>query len=561
MSDALYTAFFSLSAQPFSITPDPRFMYSSVLHQEGLAHLLYGIQGNGGFVALTGEVGTGKTLLCHCLVQQLPEKVDLALILNPRMDALELLASICDELGIFYLPEAISLKYLIDILNKYLLLSHAAGRQTVLMIDEAQNLSLEVLEQIRLLTNLETPTEKLLQIILVGQPEFQKMLERQDLRQLNQRITARFHLQALDAIDTRNYILHRMRVCNGRADIFTPDAITTVYKYSGGIPRIINMLCDRALLGAYTLDTHKVTTKLIRQSAQELQLNYPKFHKPLAILLVILVGLILWQTKFAGFKFAAEKLDTKLNSVHAPSSSPATPIKPAKIAPPIAEPISAENNVPVTKTGESQFAAMMDSTNSFEQMLNQKGLTLTAAIRNGVQLLNSSVPFSRISSCNQLEDYGVHCLADRASWNRVVTLKRPVILELDVSATRKIFVLLKSFKNGQAILQTQTDSVVDLGSILSIWNGNYLILWESPFPGVKEITPHETSNAVIWLRKLLDSPATAGAENYFDDSLRDKVMQFQKAHNLIADGIAGGRTIIQLQDEVQSSINKHLSAN
>ncbi len=274
-----------------------------------------------------------------------------------------------------------------------------------------------------------------------------------------------------------------------------------------------------------------------------------------------IAGLVLWQTKFVEFNFQSKNSNTHLNSVLAHSEYPAETLTSAKEAEPITAPATQVITTQLAQNTAPQSESVNVLNNSFELMLKQKGLTLVAAIRNGVQLLNPAVPVSRINSCNQLEQYGIHCLADRASWNRVVTLKRPVILELDVSPTRRIFVLLKSFKNGQAVLQTQTDSVVDLGSILSIWNGNYLILWESPFPGVKEITPHETSNAVNWLRTLLDSPASAGAENYFDDALRDKLIKFQQAHNLMADGIAGGRTIILLQDEKQSSDRSSVSVS
>ncbi len=216
----MYNQYFHFSELPFSIATDPQFIYMSPRHQEGLAHLLYGINFSGGFVALTGEVGTGKTTLCQCLLQQIPKNIDIALILNSKLTALELLATLCDELGIRYDKNLQSLKNLIDCLNRHLLTAHANGRRTVLLIDEAQNLSLEVLEQVRLLTNLETHKTKLLQIILVVQPELQSLLKRKDLRQLNQRITARYHLLPLSLNETRAYIRHRLKVCGGQPDIF-----------------------------------------------------------------------------------------------------------------------------------------------------------------------------------------------------------------------------------------------------------------------------------------------------------------------------------------------------
>ena len=266
----MYTSQFGLTEAPFSLTPNPRYLYMSERHREGLAHLLYGIRQPGGFVQLTGEVGTGKTTLCRCLLEQLPPEVDTALILNPRLSVVEFLAAACDELHVVY-PAAAepSVKVLVDALHGYLLRAHAQGRRTVLIIDEAQNLDAEVLEQIRLLTNLETPTEKLLQIILIGQPELMRLLERQDLRQLAQRITARYHLLPFSAWDTYAYVRHRLKVAGGNEALFTRAALWWVRWSSGGVPRVINVLCDRALLGAYAHDRRRVGAATVRRAARE----------------------------------------------------------------------------------------------------------------------------------------------------------------------------------------------------------------------------------------------------------------------------------------------------
>jgi len=265
----MYTDYFNLSEPPFSLTPDPRFLFMSERHREGLAHLLYGVRQPGGFVQLTGDIGSGKTTLCRCLVKQLPPETDVALILNPRLTVVELLATVCDELGISYPAETGSVKVLIDALNQRLLESHAGGRRTVLIIDEAQNLHEDVLEQIRLLTNLETSKEKLLQIILIGQPELLSVLKHQKLRQLAQRITARYHLIALSRRETYAYIHHRLRVSGRRDPLFTTPAMRLVYRLSGGVPRVINIICDRALLGAYALDKQRVSAAIVRQASIE----------------------------------------------------------------------------------------------------------------------------------------------------------------------------------------------------------------------------------------------------------------------------------------------------
>ncbi|MBS1247393.1 MAG: hypothetical protein H6R48_182, partial [Proteobacteria bacterium] len=258
----MYAPHFGLREPPFAITPDPAYVYLSRHHQEALAHLLYGVGENGGFVQLTGEVGTGKTTLVRTLLEQQLENVDIALCLNPRLTVAELLATVCDELGASYSPEPHTLKALLDALNAHLLQTHAAGRRTVLILDEAQNLSREVLEQIRLLTNLETAKHKLLRIILVGQPELRTLLARPDLRQLAQRITARYHLPPLDRRETAAYIDHRLRVAGGREDLFTWGARRVVYGHSGGIPRLINIICDRALLGAFGQGARRINASL-----------------------------------------------------------------------------------------------------------------------------------------------------------------------------------------------------------------------------------------------------------------------------------------------------------
>ena len=249
----MYQQFFGLNEQPFSIAVNPRYLFMSARHRDALAHLLYGVGSGGGFILLTGEVGTGKTTLNRCLLEQMPEHTDIAIVLNPALSAVELLATVCDEFEIDYPSGTDSLKVLTDSLHQFLLSNHRADRRTVLMIDEAQHLGFDVLEQIRLLTNLETDEKKLLQIILTGQPELASMLSRPELRQLNQRITARFDLTPLDRAETRTYVQHRLNIAGNRDDraIFSVSALREIYRLSGGVPRLINLLCDRAMMGAY----------------------------------------------------------------------------------------------------------------------------------------------------------------------------------------------------------------------------------------------------------------------------------------------------------------------
>src|ERR1700681_4484724 len=265
----MYLRFFGLNEKPFAITPDPRYLYLSERHAEALAHLLYGINESGGFIQLTGEVGTGKTTVVRTLLSRVPQHADVAVILNPRVTPVEFLLTICEELGLgIEHADRHSVKQMVDALNRRLLAGPAAGRRIIVIVDEAQNLSAEVLEQVRLLTNLETPTQKLLQIILIGQPELRELLDRTDLRQLAQRITGRYHLQPLSREETRGYVRHRLRVAGATEEIFTPAALGEIHRLAAGIPRVINVTCDRALLGAYTQERRKVSAALVRQAGR-----------------------------------------------------------------------------------------------------------------------------------------------------------------------------------------------------------------------------------------------------------------------------------------------------
>ena len=264
----MYSEFFGLNEKPFSITPDPRYLYMTNRHSDALAHLIYGIRESGGFIQLTGEVGTGKTTLIRSLLEQMPEAAKLAVILNPNLSALEFLAAICVELNI-ELPEQHTRSSLITALNRYLLQAHAEGIRVVLIVDEAQTLDAELLEQVRLLTNLETTRQKLLQIILIGQPELRDLLARPDMRQIAQRITGRFHLEPLSRAETGAYVQHRMRVAGAQHEVFTAGAVRELFRRSGGIPRLINVVADRALLAAYTIDSPRISGRLVRRAAAE----------------------------------------------------------------------------------------------------------------------------------------------------------------------------------------------------------------------------------------------------------------------------------------------------
>lgn len=303
----MYESHFGLKERPFSIAPDPRYIYLSDAHEDALAHLLYGVQEGGGFALLSGEVGTGKTTLLRTLVQQLPEHIDLALVFNPMLSPLQFVATVCDELKIPYDADKATLKSLIDALNKHLLESYLAGRRTILIIDEAQSLSVEVLEQVRLLTNLETTREKLLQIILIGQPELRETLARNDMRQLAQRITDVFHLEPLGQQEVRSYLTHRLTIAGAQKSIFSDSAVRAIYRASGGVPRLVNELADKAMLAAYAREKRQVDGKMVRLAAHQVLAS--REEKPLGwlwgvtaavVMLAAVTVVYLWRQSISG---------------------------------------------------------------------------------------------------------------------------------------------------------------------------------------------------------------------------------------------------------------------
>ncbi|MDP2179471.1 ExeA family protein [Methylicorpusculum sp.] len=527
-------------------------MYMSGRHQEGLAHLLYGINEGGGFVALTGEVGTGKTTICHCLLQDLPKHVDIAMILNPKMNALELLATICDELSIDYNTSQPSLKNLVDALNQYLLIAHAKGRRTVLLIDEAQNLSMEVLEQIRLLTNLETSKSKLLQIILVGQPELQWLLRKQELRQLNQRITARYHLLPLSLTETREYIRHRLYVCNGDTELFKATAIKKVYQYSSGIPRIINILCDRALLGAYAHNARVITPSIIDAAARE---TLAPFRGSRSRKILQLTLLLVSCVAFGLFYFKDLDRWVRLASTIEPVkqlSEPSVVMAVAKNVPPV------ETSPPIAVVAIQPAKAA----EKFDAWLVNPDLTLSEGIENALKVWGQSPPDSGRADCNSLQKLNFSCVSGSATWKDLMSMRRPVILEFTSTDQSKRYLLMTGIKQGQAIFQHGREVSFPVADVLRYWNGRYLIIWHSSLPNVQAIYPGQTSDDVLWLRQQLTTNDAVDEQvsdpRFFDSGLLKRVKAFQLQHHLTEDGIAGTRTLFYLDNLTSSSNSPRL---
>jgi general secretion pathway protein A len=535
----MYLSFFGLIEKPFAITPDPRYLYLSERHAEALAHLLYGINESGGFIQLTGEVGTGKTTVVRTLLSRLPHHADVAVMLNPRVTPVEFLLTICEELGL-ELDEADreSVKQMVDALNRRLLASHAEGRRVIVIVDEAQNLSAEVLEQVRLLTNLETATQKLLQIILIGQPELREILDRTELRQVAQRITGRYHLNPLLKHETLQYVRHRLRVAGASGEIFTPAAVAQVHRVSGGVPRVINVCCDRALLGAYTEETRRVTPALVRRAAGEVygrRFAPPWFGWVMGAVLVAalcasgLAAMSLWRHQPLHAAVKAPILAAPAATpAAAPAAAPAAPKLAALLVPPAEPPpsINALLAANSAKTGDA------------------------AAFRLLLALWGTAMADDR-DPCGQARRAGLACLEQRGSWAQVRALNRPAILTLtdDRGARHRVVLSALDERSGTLDLGEQ-EARVPLDELSRDWFGEFTVVWKPKTSRTRLLSLGMRGDEVRWLRRSLNALHGAASDpesdDLYDEALAIAVQNFQREHRLNVDGIAGLQTQVVL---------------
>ncbi|MDH4232436.1 MAG: AAA family ATPase [Nitrospirota bacterium] len=519
----MYKDYFGLKELPFSIAPDPHYLYMSDTHREALAHLLYGINSDNGFVLLTGDVGTGKTTVCRCLLEQLPENSNIAFIINPKLSVKELLATICDELGIQYPEGNISNKVFIDNINHYLLEANAKGRRTVLILEEAQNLSPYVLEQIRLLTNLETNQRKLLQIIMIGQPELSEMLSRPELRQLKQRITARYHLGPLTRQEVASYVGYRLSKAGGERTIFPSSTLDRLFRLSKGIPRMINLLCDRALLGTYVQGRDMVDAATMNRAAGEVFGETVKSEKrktgwALAVLIII-AGLVAGASAYYNFRAKTEEIkptaSLTLNSPQLPAGLP------------------------------------------FE---NSEGFAYSALFRKwGItKQYQEDIP-----PCQQAASFGLECLKGIDNLNNLIKLNRPAVLKLHDDQGREFYVALTELRQEQATVESGHETrTVDVKEIEKRWRGDYVLLWEVP-PGYRgDIFPGSRGVAIDWLDLQLAAiqgrKASVKKKSLYDPNLVGQVKNYQLSEGLMPDGTVGPLTVIHLNNAAGSRAPKLL---
>ena len=533
----MYHRYFGLKEAPFSIAVNPRYLFMSARHRDALAHLIYGVGEGGGFILLTGEVGTGKTTINRSLLQQLPDNTDIALILNPALNAVELLATACDELHISYEREdRHSLKILTDKLHQFLLANYAKGRNTVLLIDEAQHLQFSVLEQVRLLTNLETNTKKLLQIILVGQPELRTLLNKPELRQLAQRITARYQLKPLNLQETRDYIRHRLQVAGLPASqTLFPDAIIKkLHRTSRGVPRIINVLCDRMLLGSYGKNKTIVDKSILKQATLEvmgdeegIQLTVPSYTKAVAAGLgVLLIGsLIAWQWP--------SSLTTSATAAKGEYVAAAAEPQPNTIA--ITAPVVTSPWINTQQTAIKELLA-----------------------------INGWTPTDSALSCDNNTATRLRCEQFTIkTWQELQSYNRPAVLTLTTKAKMLRYAILLGIDNNSALLsiagKTTTLPLQELGEM---WTGEFLFFWQAPKFFTGPISVNDSGSVVTWLSDKfaeLDNQSSGLADDIFNMALMRRLKIFQQAHQLKADGAAGLKTLLKLNEQLTPNLTPVLT--
>ncbi|GAA0839667.1 ExeA family protein [Marinobacter szutsaonensis] len=555
----MYYDFFGFREPPFSIAPDPRYLYLSERHKEALAHLMYGVKGQGGFIVITGEVGTGKTTVSRCFIENAPDNVDIALILNPRLSAQELLSAICDELRIAHEPGA-TIKQLVDLINRDLLDAHAAGRHKVLLIDEAQNLSADVLEQLRLLTNLETAEKKLLQIVLLGQPELQQILSLPELRQLNQRVTARYHLDAINRNELPAYLKYRLGVAGMRGDIFSQGAINRLYKESQGIPRLINLISDRALLGAYAEGEHEITTGHIKQAAKEVRGGNAapvtakngsgrgsQYLLVAASILVAVMGTVWLVDRWPlanTFELVPDSETEQAGAVDREAESE--------------DPVD-EASAEIATEGTQVTEPVREPLASFE--FPEDRVSRVGAFRLLFGLWDKSYrPEDHPIACDYARTVGLGCLERQGTRRSLEFLNRPAMLQLRNEAGETGYAVIKSLNGdlAEVMLSGGQSREISFASLEQYWFGDYRVLWRLPEYMTGDNFYASGSGQQLWIgarmMELADRYTESATENgrVKRMSAEEQVRWYQEVRGLAVDGIAGAMTVIQINNDLDT---------
>ena len=575
----MYNEYFGFKEAPFSIAPDPHYLYMTAQHREALAHLVYGLNSEGGCILLTGEVGTGKTTICRCLLEQIPEQAKVALLLNPKVTAVELLETICDEFNITYPDEENTIKTYIDLINAFLLESNARGEKTVLIIDEAQNLDSTVLEQLRLLTNLETNQRKLLQIIILGQPELLEILSREEMRQLAQRITARFHLQPLTRNELKAYISHRLAIAGQNIQFFPENVIKRIYQISKGIPRLINVICDRALLGTYVQGKPSVDLPTLNQAAKEIfgelknqstTYSSPKRFSNISITLAasVMVSLLFL------FVFYADKPDST-TTIARNSSQSVMPVNDALdiTAPQFIEPTMETTSASI-ETSSAEAAEAEKTPVEIEQTAliereppDTKADTLNKLIEDTADDIADSYHFlfglwdkrydrkTDGNACLHAINQGLSCLHRSGNLHSLRQLNRPAIIKIYGKSGKSLHAALTHLDAKNATIHIGANKLtIDVTILDTQWLGDYTLLWRKPPYYKNAVKPGNQGPIVQWIDQQLvriygqSIPPTIS--DIYSEKLVTQIKTFQQSKGLFPDGIAGPRTLIHLNNDL-----------
>ncbi len=575
----MYEKHFNFSDNPFTIAPNPRYLYLTGRHREALAHLTYGLRENGGFILLTGEVGTGKTTVCRCLLERVPDNVHLALVLTPALGVNELLEAICDEFGVAH-EKGATTKGLTDALNRYLLDVHAQGQRVVVVIDEAQNLDVAVLEQLRLLTNLETNEQKLLQIILIGQPEFLEQLERPELRQLSQRIVARFHLTPLKAGEVQAYVAHRLKVAGGNASIFPRAVLLRIAQLSKGVPRVINLLCDRALLGCYVQEKHQVDMRTLEQAAREVfgERRAPRrragrgwemqtFRKrrwamPAAAAIAVVAvgaGVYLQAPALNVERWGAFQRFVAGEAPPAPENAPAILVEPPQAA--VSAPAEVAVAKPATEIEPPVAPLTWDSLAQEEHSEAGAYLALFKSWKVDYSAAEAQAPCG-FASRNRLD-----CWHKRGKWRDLERLNRPVLLKMATDEGVVFYAALLGINKGDLRLGLgDREMKVARSEIEKRWTNEFTLLWRRPPGFARTLRPGDKSKFVSWVKERVSqvegrkvshrqssgqSPGQPSGQpsaqsSVYNFALVNRVRNLQRRCGLRVDGLVGRETVIMI---------------
>jgi general secretion pathway protein A len=586
----MYLQYFGLREPPFSIAPNPRYLFMSERHREALAHLVYGLQGTGGFVVLTGEVGAGKTTLARRFLEEIPANCRVAYLINPNVTTAELLQTICDEFGIKVASasrrsdEPPSIKAWVDAINAFLLSEYAAGRNCVVIVDEAQNLTPEVMEQLRLLTNLETDERKLLQIILIGQPELRDLLARHDLRQVDQRVVARYHLDSLDVQDTEHYLAHRLAIAGGQPDLFAPAVAASVHAWTDGVPRRINVLADRALLGAYAQGLPQVTVELINKAAGEVfQGRVGKGSKPSTAAYgktgnsatAAIVKPLLWiagvaaaaVVGYAAVNNGTLKLPFASDAPKA-SSSPANAVNNSNT--PQISPSTASINQGNTHNPVASISAVSASQKpSLDSLIASSTVDATLRQSSARALLqlwrvtSSASPLKEPVStglCEAAIAAQLACYSGKTGLEALRANNHPVLITLSKHRASVPALLDRLDATSARVTIGNTPVQLSQAELMQVWQGDFVAMWkplmgDAQRPTISNLLPGAQGPAVAdMLMRLsaakslpaeLAAAATSPAPRY-DAAVQAAVRAFQMSQGLAADGGAGPQTLLRL---------------